>query len=107
MHSLLTGRGRSSLPAIVLALAIKGIKLSGFVAWITWLAVHRFYLVGFQDRLLVLVHWSIRFATRGRGARLIANPASAELPPRLAAHPEPGTTLLTPPGEGSHLSQMR
>jgi hypothetical protein len=78
MHSLLTGRGRSSLPAIVLALAIKGIKLSGFVAWITWLAVHRFYLVGFQDRLLVLIHWSIRFATRVRRARLIANPASAE-----------------------------
>ena len=50
---------------------VKAIKLSGFLAWTTWLLVHLFYLVGFQNRLLVLVRWSISFATRGRGARLI------------------------------------
>ena len=53
---------------------VKGIKLSGFVAWMTWLVVHLFYLVGFQNRLLVLIRWSISFATRGRGARLIGEP---------------------------------
>jgi NADH:ubiquinone reductase (H+-translocating) len=53
---------------------IKGIKLSGFVAWLTWLVVHLFYLVGFQNRLLVFIRWSIGFATRGRGARLITEP---------------------------------
>jgi NADH:quinone reductase (non-electrogenic) len=56
---------------------IKGVKLSGFLAWITWLVVHLFYLVGFQNRLLVLIRWSIGFATRGRGTRLITSPASA------------------------------
>ena len=56
---------------------IKGIKLSGFVAWVTWLVVHLFYLVGFQNRLLVLIRWSFSFATRGRGARLISDPGSA------------------------------
>jgi NADH dehydrogenase len=50
---------------------IKGIKLSGFLAWMTWLVVHLFYLVGFQNRLLVFIRWSISFATRGRGTRLI------------------------------------
>jgi NADH dehydrogenase len=59
---------------------IKGFKLSGFLAWITWLVVHLFYLVGFQNRLVVLVRWSISFATRGRGARLITNPANADAP---------------------------
>ena len=50
---------------------IKGVRLSGFLAWMTWLVVHLFYLVGFQNRLLVLIRWSIGFATRGRGTRLI------------------------------------
>jgi NADH dehydrogenase len=50
---------------------IKGIELSGFIAWMTWLVVHLFYLVGFQNRLLVFIRWGISFATRGRGARLI------------------------------------
>jgi NADH:ubiquinone reductase (H+-translocating) len=59
---------------------IKGIELSGFLAWMTWLVVHLFYLVGFQNRLLVLIRWSISFATRGRGARLITDPADAEAP---------------------------
>ncbi|HET8949605.1 MAG TPA: NAD(P)/FAD-dependent oxidoreductase [Solirubrobacteraceae bacterium] len=52
---------------------IKGFKLSGFLAWITWLVVHLFYLVGFQNRLLVFIRWSFSFATRGRGTRLITH----------------------------------
>ena len=52
---------------------IKGIKLSGFLAWVTWLVVHLFYLVGFQNRLLVFIRWTIGFTTRGRGTRLITN----------------------------------
>ncbi len=53
---------------------IKGVRISGFLAWLTWLVVHLFYLIGFQNRLMVLIRWSISFATRGRGARLITNP---------------------------------
>ena len=49
------------------------IRLSGFAAWVTWLVVHLWYLIGFQNRLLVIVRWSISFFTRGRGARLITN----------------------------------
>ncbi len=47
------------------------VRLSGFIAWITWLTVHLWYLVGFQNRMLVFIRWSISFFTRGRGARLI------------------------------------
>jgi NADH dehydrogenase len=53
---------------------IKGLRLSGFVAWVTWLSVHLWYLIGFQNRLLVLVRWSFSFVTHGRGARLITYP---------------------------------
>ena len=52
---------------------IKGVRLSGFSAWAAWLLVHLWYLVGFQNRLLVLIRWSFSFATRGRGARLITD----------------------------------
>jgi NADH dehydrogenase len=52
---------------------IKGVRLSGFPAWATWLFVHLWYLIGFQNRLLVLIRWSVSFVTHGRGARLITD----------------------------------
>ena len=57
---------------------IKGLKLSGNIAWITWLVVHLWYLVGFQNRLLVIIRWTTSFVTHGRGARLITEPPSSK-----------------------------
>jgi NADH dehydrogenase len=57
---------------------VKGLRLSGFLAWVTWLVVHLWYLVGFQNRLIVLVRWSFSFLTHGRGARVIT---TSRLPP--------------------------
>jgi NADH dehydrogenase len=59
---------------------IKGLKLSGFIAWVTWLVVHLWYLVGFQNRIVVLIRWSFSFTTHGRGARLITE-TSTQAPP--------------------------
>jgi NADH dehydrogenase len=50
---------------------VKGVHFAGFAAWTIWLLVHLFYLIGFQNRLLVVLRWTISFVTRGRGARLI------------------------------------
>jgi NADH dehydrogenase len=50
---------------------IKGVRLSGLLAWLTWLFVHLWYLVGFENRVLVFTRWAFSFATHGRGARLI------------------------------------
>jgi NADH dehydrogenase len=50
---------------------VKGVKLSGFIAWATWLGIHIVYLTGVQNRLLVLTRWSFSYLTRGRGARVI------------------------------------
>jgi NADH dehydrogenase len=52
---------------------VKGVHLSGLIAWVTWLVVHLWYLIGFQNRLLVVIRWAISFVTHGRGARLIAH----------------------------------
>jgi NADH:ubiquinone reductase (H+-translocating) len=54
------------------------IRLSGFPAWATWLVVHLWYLIGFQNRVLVLIRWSISFFTRGRGARLISRQETSD-----------------------------
>jgi NADH dehydrogenase len=50
---------------------VKGVKLSGFLAWALWLGIHITYLIGFQNRLIVLTRWTFSYFTRGRGARVI------------------------------------
>ena len=50
---------------------IKGVQLSGLPAWLTWLLVHLFYLIGLQNRLVVLIRWTFSFARGSSAARLI------------------------------------
>jgi NADH dehydrogenase len=47
------------------------IHISGFVAWLSWLFVHIFFLIGFRNRLIVLIQWAWSYFTYERGARLI------------------------------------
>jgi len=44
---------------------------SGFPAWVTWLSVHIFFLIGFRNRILVMMQWAWTYLTLGHGARLI------------------------------------
>ena len=73
---------------------LHGIRLRGFPAWATWLVVHLFYLIGFQNRLIVLIRWFISFITRRRGTRLITNTPTTE----LALGPETRGMSTTEPG---------
>ncbi|OIN60187.1 NAD(P)/FAD-dependent oxidoreductase [Arsenicibacter rosenii] len=52
----------------------KKLHLSGFVAWIAWLFVHIWYLIGFRSKLIVLSNWLYRFFTYDRGTRIIIRP---------------------------------
>jgi NADH dehydrogenase len=54
---------------------LRGVELTGFVAWLTWLFVHLFYLIGVQNRLVVFTRWTASFLTNGRGARIITAPS--------------------------------
>jgi len=54
-------------------------QMSGFVAWGMWLGVHILYLIGFANRLVVLIRWAWSFLTHGRGTRLITG--EPHLPP--------------------------
>ncbi|HEX4690713.1 MAG TPA: NAD(P)/FAD-dependent oxidoreductase [Solirubrobacteraceae bacterium] len=52
---------------------LRGLQVGGFLAWAIWLVVHLFYLVGFENRAVVLVRWAYNFFTRGRGGRLVTH----------------------------------
>jgi NADH dehydrogenase len=73
-HAPFRYRDKGNLATIGRAAAVadlKGLRLSGLLAWLTWLIVHLWYLVGFQNRVLVFIRWGYSFFTHGRGARLI------------------------------------
>jgi len=54
------------------------IHISGFLAWLSWLFVHIFFLIGFRNRIIVLIQWAWSYFTYERGARLITG--STDLP---------------------------
>jgi NADH dehydrogenase len=71
---------------------IKPVRLSGLPAWLAWLGVHIVYLIGMQNRLLVLTRWAFSYLTRTGGARLIARPDAS-------AGGEPVPARASPPTE--------
>ena len=86
-------RDKGTLATIGRARAVadtRGLRLSGFPAWMIWLVVHLYYLIGFENRALVLLRWSYSFFSRGRGTRLITEAAGApplRQPPVADARP--------------------
>ena len=55
-----------------------GLRLSGFIAWLIWLTVHLVWLIGFRNRMLVLVNWTWNYFTYDRAVRLIRRTASRQ-----------------------------
>lgn len=52
------------------------VKLSGFFAWLIWVFVHIYYLIEFDNKLVVMIQWGWNYFTRKRGARLITGDES-------------------------------
>ncbi len=50
------------------------LKLSGFLAWVFWMFIHVFYLLEFDNKLIVMIQWAWSYFTRDKGARLITTP---------------------------------
>ena len=51
---------------------VAGFRLAGFLAWLIWLVVHIYYLIGFRNRFMVLFQWALSYVLFQRSARLIA-----------------------------------
>jgi NADH dehydrogenase len=85
-------------------------RQGGVVAWLMWLVIHIFYLIGFANRVVVMVRWAWSFFTSGRGTRLITGypllpPIEEPAPPawsassggRPADAPDPGASWESRP----------
>ncbi|HTO73279.1 MAG TPA: NAD(P)/FAD-dependent oxidoreductase [Gemmatimonadales bacterium] len=68
------GRGRAVAD-------IGKLHFDGFLAWLAWIFVHIFFLIGFRNRVLVLFEWAWSYVTYQRGARILTGEATALIPP--------------------------
>jgi len=57
-----------------------GIKFTGIIAWLAWCFLHVMYLIGFRNRLSVMLQWSFHYLTGNRGARIIYGSIDEDLP---------------------------
>ena len=70
------------------------LEFGGFIAWLAWLGVHILFLVGFTNKLTVVIRWVWAFFTRRQGARVItANDGRGN----SAMTTAPSTSMVTPP----------
>jgi NADH dehydrogenase len=78
--------------------------LSGYFAWLAWLFIHILFLIGFRNRLMVMIQWAWSYLTYERGARLITG--SDELPGWTEPQENGGATGVSPvhPGADAPLS---
>jgi NADH dehydrogenase len=77
------GRGRAVAD-------IRRLHFDGFFAWLAWIFVHIFFLIGFRNRVLVLIQWAWSYLTYGRGARLITQDFKpGPMPAPLTTGPAP------------------
>jgi len=72
------------------------IHISGFIAWLSWLFVHIFFLIGFRNRVIVMFQWAWSYLTYERGARVITGesrkidaPTLDYLEEAMSAKPDP------------------
>ena len=82
-RSVFSYRNKGSLATIGRARAVADfgrVRFGGFFAWVAWLAIHIFYLIGFRNRLFVLASWAWSYVTFRRGARIITGVPPMEGP---------------------------
>jgi NADH dehydrogenase len=99
-------RNKGSLATIGRSAAVADLgklKLSGPLAWLAWLLLHLFFLVGFRNRLFVLFQWVWSFVSYDRGARLITGPLIRD--PAQPRAERPPVSLS--PAEQAHAADRR
>jgi NADH:ubiquinone reductase (H+-translocating) len=97
--------GRSRAIAMV-----NRMHLSGLLAWLVWLLVHIFYLIGFRNRVVVMITWAWSYLTYGRGARLVVGESTAAMRALLGAGrsvPLPDGAAVTPAGRPARESSQK
>ncbi len=76
------------------------IRLSGFIAWLSWLFIHVFFLIGFRNRVIVMFQWFWSYLTYERAARLITGESRVISVPSMEYAERARTSGELPPGDG-------
>ena len=83
------------------------VHISGFLAWLSWLFIHIFFLIGFRNRIIVMIQWAWSYFTYDRSARLITGESptatipAMELAEELEARRKPSDSPLAATGATS------
>ncbi|MGA7462700.1 MAG: FAD-dependent oxidoreductase, partial [Candidatus Korobacteraceae bacterium] len=100
---------RGSLATIGRAAAIAQfgkIHLSGLIAWLSWLFIHVFFLIGFRNRLIVMFQWFWSYLTYERAARLITGESRVISVPSMEYAERARTSLDLPADERQEVSSI-
>ena len=54
------------------------LQFSGVLAWLSWLAIHLLFLIGFRNKIAVLFNWAYSYITYKRGSRIVTGLSEAE-----------------------------
>jgi NADH dehydrogenase len=61
---------------------LKVVKLSGFIAWLSWLLIHLLFIVELRNRILIFFQWAWSYITYSHGARLTYRSFRPAVPPK-------------------------
>jgi NADH dehydrogenase len=99
---------RAAVAMIDIPFTSKKIKFSGLSAWLFWLFVHVYFLIGFRNRLVVFMDWAWAYFTSQRHSRVFPDPHALEpnamlvrvtpngLPPAVSPSVPPNATPIAP-----------
>ena len=94
--SLATIGKRAAVAMIDLPYVNKRVKFSGFAAWLFWLFVHVYFLIGFRNRIVVMMDWAWAYFTSQRHARVFPDPHALEPNAMLVRVPAPAPATAAP-----------
>ena len=77
MKSVGRFRNRRKCKPIKAVARLGRLRFTGFLAWVVWLVFHIWILIGFRNRLVVLINWAWDYMLYDRAVRLITKPESA------------------------------
>ncbi len=78
-------------------------RVTGLIAWLIWSTAHIYFLIGFRNRLAVMLNWGWNYITFGRGARLITGLTGSRMSPTEDAEPE-APNMIVPEAAGKPAS---
>jgi NADH dehydrogenase len=72
--------GRKAAVVDLTVPVLGAVRFSGFFAWLFWLFAHIYFLIGFRNRIIVMIDWAWAYWTYERHARVVAEPPAAAMP---------------------------